>query len=136
MVEPLTITLPLVLYADTEMLEYVCNENEKDRQHIVGKVSDFAKSEVVVAPAILAEYAGEYVGNVLGTRTFKITAGADGGLRLDGAPGAQNQRIFAVSETRFVANFGYVEFVRDAKGVVSQIIVTIPEGDFKAERRR
>jgi hypothetical protein len=25
---------------DTEMLEYVCNEYEKDRDHLVGKLSD------------------------------------------------------------------------------------------------
>jgi hypothetical protein len=28
---------PQLLYADTELLEFVCNENEKDLKHIVDK---------------------------------------------------------------------------------------------------
>lgn len=32
-----TVTEPFRLLADTELLEYVCNENNKDLQHLVGK---------------------------------------------------------------------------------------------------
>jgi hypothetical protein len=35
--KPWEVTLPLVLQADTEMLEYICSENEKDLTHLVGK---------------------------------------------------------------------------------------------------
>jgi hypothetical protein len=35
--KPWTVTLPLVLQPDTELLEYICPENEKDLQHLVGK---------------------------------------------------------------------------------------------------
>jgi hypothetical protein len=35
--KPWTVTEPLKLLADTELLEYVCNENNKDLQHLVGK---------------------------------------------------------------------------------------------------
>jgi hypothetical protein len=31
------VTLPLKLMPDTDLLEYVCNENNKDLQHLVGK---------------------------------------------------------------------------------------------------
>jgi hypothetical protein len=34
---PWVATLPTQLDADTELLEYVCNENEKDLKHMVGK---------------------------------------------------------------------------------------------------
>jgi hypothetical protein len=34
---PWTVTLPMTLLPDTELLEYVCNENNKDLQHLVGK---------------------------------------------------------------------------------------------------
>lgn len=34
---PWTLKLPQLLYADTELLEFVCNENEKDRKHMVDK---------------------------------------------------------------------------------------------------
>jgi hypothetical protein len=35
--KPWTVNLTMSLAPDTEILEYVCNENEKDREHIVGK---------------------------------------------------------------------------------------------------
>ena len=35
--KPWTVTLPLALQPDTEMLEYICVENEKDFARLVGK---------------------------------------------------------------------------------------------------
>ena len=35
--KPWNVTLPLVLQPDTEMLEYICPENEKDYERLVGK---------------------------------------------------------------------------------------------------
>jgi hypothetical protein len=35
--KPWTITLPLTYQPDTELLEYMCNENNKDLEHLVGK---------------------------------------------------------------------------------------------------
>ena len=42
------------------MLEAVCNENGADREHWVGKASDDKRTEVKVAPEVLAKYAGTY----------------------------------------------------------------------------
>jgi len=44
--KPITVTLAVNFVPDTEMLEYVCNENEKDSVHLVGKASDEVKGEV------------------------------------------------------------------------------------------
>ena len=35
--KPWNVTLPLKLMPDTDLLEYVCNENNKDLHHLVGK---------------------------------------------------------------------------------------------------
>jgi hypothetical protein len=35
--KPWDVTLPLVFQPDTEMIEYMCTENEKDLKHLVGK---------------------------------------------------------------------------------------------------
>jgi hypothetical protein len=35
--KPWNVTMPLVLLPDTELLEYICNENNKDLEHLVGK---------------------------------------------------------------------------------------------------
>jgi hypothetical protein len=34
---PWTVTEPAILQPDTELIEYICEENNKDPQHIVGK---------------------------------------------------------------------------------------------------
>ena len=34
---PWTIKLRQMLVADTDLLEYYCQENEKDRPHVIGK---------------------------------------------------------------------------------------------------
>jgi hypothetical protein len=43
---------------DVQPLEYLCNENERDRVHMVGKASDLRS--VKLEPKLLAEYAGAY----------------------------------------------------------------------------
>src|SRR5262247_452023 len=59
---PLTLTVKALLIPDTELLEYVCVENEKDRrgQHLIGTVSEEMKgvTPVTVAPGVLAQYVG------------------------------------------------------------------------------
>jgi hypothetical protein len=134
LIEPLEVKIKLELDADTEMLEYVCNENEKDRQHIVGKRSDFEKDQVAIAPEILAKYAGTYLfdeRNALGPRV-KVSV-EDGKLVIESRTG--KNRMTALSQTHFVANFGYVDFTTDDQGVASSLTATIPEGGFKAERQ-
>jgi hypothetical protein len=37
--KPWTVTQPLVLFPDTDLLEHVCNENNKDLEHLQGKFS-------------------------------------------------------------------------------------------------
>src|SRR5581483_534902 len=58
---PWTVRVTAELAPDTELLEFVCNENTSHREHWVGKASDDAKLDVKVAPEILAKYVGTYV---------------------------------------------------------------------------
>ena len=58
---PWTVAVRAELAADTEMIEWVCNEKSSEVQHWVGKASDEEKSEVKVAPEVLAKYVGTYV---------------------------------------------------------------------------
>jgi len=57
---PWTVAVRAELAADTEMIEWVCNEKGSELEHWVGKASDEKKAEVKVAPAILAKYVGTY----------------------------------------------------------------------------
>jgi hypothetical protein len=57
---PWTVAVKAELAADTELIEFVCNENNRSLEHWVGKASDERKGEVQVAPEILAKYVGTY----------------------------------------------------------------------------
>jgi hypothetical protein len=35
--KPWTVKLPFTLVPDSELLEYICSENNKDLEHLVGK---------------------------------------------------------------------------------------------------
>ena len=58
--KPWTATINAELAADTELLEYVCNENKTFHEHWVGTRSDAARSEITIAAEALAKYAGTY----------------------------------------------------------------------------
>jgi hypothetical protein len=58
--KPITIALDVNFIPDTEMLEYVCNENERDSVHLVGKASDGVKGDVKLISEVLLQYAGRY----------------------------------------------------------------------------
>ena len=57
---PVTLPMKAEFVADTELLEYVCQENERSRQRLVGTANDDKKLQVNVAVEVLAKYAGAY----------------------------------------------------------------------------
>ena len=134
---PWTIAVDVDLVTDTEMLEYVCNENEKDHAHLVGKASDESKNAVRIAPQVLSRYVGAYEfrppddPNLV--MLFNVTLSGDG-LLFDFA-GKDKQPMVALSETLFSVLGTRLDFIRDDKGVVTHLIFHIVEGDMKAVRK-
>jgi hypothetical protein len=123
--------------ADTEMLEYVCAENEKDRSHLIGKASDDKKAEVKVAPETLKQYIGKY--------EFKPPDHPEDPILIDifvdgerlGATmnGGAKLELNAESDTRFYTEGAHIEFVKGDNGKVTHFNFQIVEGDFKAVRK-
>jgi hypothetical protein len=74
---------------DTDLLESVCQENEKDRHRLVGRVADEQKSAKKVPPAVLARYAGNYEVEMLGTWTVSVE-GDELNLEIEGGGGRQS----------------------------------------------
>jgi hypothetical protein len=133
--KPWTINLSVNFLPDTDLIENVCLENEKDRQRLVGRVSDERKSAKKVARDVLARYAGSYEVEMLGTWIVSID-GDD--LKIEMADGGGKQTAFAQSDTEFVfppIGGGRIRFVTDAKGVATHFFLTIVEGDIKATRK-
>jgi len=134
-----TVSFGVTLVPDTDLLEYVCNENEKDGQHLVGRTS--GEKQVKVAPEILARYVGTYevepnapTPNV-GGRVLNVTL-SGGELLLD-MGGKGKLPLIPLSETSFSPRLGGTyEFVTDDKGVVTHLLVHSAEEGVKAVRRR
>ncbi|HLG53827.1 MAG TPA: hypothetical protein VI485_00765 [Vicinamibacterales bacterium] len=135
---PWTITLAAELVPDTELLETVCNENEKSLQHFVVTDEDRRKSRTVVtiAPAILSSYAGTYEMKGPPGELVTFTVSVENG-RLVAAPSTGGRFLLtAESETTFSASGAPVVFHKDASGAVSDFTVHTVEGDQVFVRKR
>ena len=129
--KPWTVKIDMTLAADTEMLEYVCNENEKDRSHMVGSAADHRKHAVEIAPEILTKYAGSYQ---MGPRVIEIAL-EQGQLMLDFGVG--KTPLVPFSESAFISPLmGRVDFVKDAQGVVTHFTLETVGGDSRGVRRK
>ena len=132
---PWKATIEAQFAADTEMLEYVCNENQTFHEHWVGTRSDAARSEVAIAADILAKYAGTYTERppfwqgAAVARVFEIRI-TDGALFLGPTP------LIPQSETIFVNAGLAIEFVRDDQGVPTYLWDKHVSGDYRFDRVR
>jgi hypothetical protein len=131
---PLSFSGSLELDPDTELLEYVCNENEKSRAHMVGRRSDVAAAQAI-DEVILERYVGVYdLTRPDGTRVKLEITRAGGTLFLQ-REGMTKFQLTALSTTRFSGPAEY-EFVTDSIGAVTYFTVRGIEGENKAIRRR
>jgi hypothetical protein len=127
-----TIATELTFDPDTELLEYVCNENEKSRQHFVQPQSTSAP-EIRVDPAVLARYVGAY--RVMTPRGLaKGTVSLNGDQLMMDVPGRGNGPMVAQSTTMFSFGGAMIEFVPNEQGEVLYLVVHVVEGDFKGPR--
>lgn len=132
--EPWDVTTKYVL-DDVQPLEYVCNENERDRVHMTGKASDLQSMKL--DPNVLAEYAGTYEyhdpshSGQVRQYVFSVKGGQ---LMLSDGP--SGYLLTTLSETAFANNNGVrYDFFRDKSGAVSHVVAATFDGDIKATRR-
>jgi hypothetical protein len=142
---PWTVKVAAQFAADTEMLEWVCNEGAgRSLSHWVGTAADDRKNEVRVAPEILSRYVGTYieeppfwrgvqiVGQAVSSgRTVVITV-ADGKL-VGNMDGRGAQVLLATSNTEFAGLYGLgVEFITAGNG---GLYVKHVSGNYRFARR-
>jgi hypothetical protein len=134
---PWTVSFGVNFAPDTDMLEFVCRENEKDRKHLVGRTA--AERNVVVPHEILAKYVGVYqtvstTGTAMSAKLFVVTL--DGNQLMIEIGGKGKMPLVPLSETTFSPRLlGTYEFFKDDHGVVTHLIAYSTEGDVKAVRR-
>jgi hypothetical protein len=137
---PFSIDVELELVPDTELLEYVCNENEQSVKHFVITEADRKqnRTNVKVAPEILAKYAGIY--EMLNPedpkgKPISIWMLAEGDQLVTQMNGAGPKiPLAAQSDTTFSLLGGTVQFATDDKGKVTHLTMQAVEGDFKILR--
>lgn len=130
---PINVKVTGTLVPDTDLLEYVCAENEKDRPKLIGTASEVKKqfTPVKVAPAILAQYAGTYDFRFPENPTIPsmmVVTANEGMLFLGSVP------LVPISETRFLLGPNPMEFVKDAQGRVTHFSAIFVEGDLIGRR--
>jgi hypothetical protein len=123
--KPLSLSLTMNYAADTDMLENVCNEGNFDKVHLVGT----GIGGVQLSPGVLEKYVGRYEFRE-GSQNVKAYVGVNqnvtlvnGELYLNAIP------LIPRSETKFDSTGVGVDFVLDAKGAVTRLILRQPEGD-------
>ena len=131
---PWTIAMDVQLAPDTELLEFVCNENEKSSSRYTGDATNLIARAVKLSPAVLKRYAGEYNGGPLGI--MRVTA-EGGTLGLIFPTGGRHQIIAASEEDLMIPDLGVpIRFLKDAGGDVTHLRVITVEGDIDAPRVR
>jgi hypothetical protein len=124
--KPFTVKAERLLAPDTDLLEDVC-DNERDRGRLTGATG------ISLKPELVARYAGVY--ELAPGREVVITVTGDlvfvQGLNEPKLP------LFVQSETQFMstATPSGFEFVKDAQGNVTHLIVRGAAGDQKAIRK-
>src|SRR5438874_4156291 len=123
--KPLTLSLAVNYRPDTDMLENVCNENNRDKVHMVGT----ANKGLHIGSVILEKYTGTYAFRE-GSRAVVGFMGmnqnvslVNGRLYLNALP------LIPQSETMFESTGAVAEFFLDADGKVTRLVLRQTEGE-------
>jgi len=136
---PITVTAGGTLSADNELIEFVCLENETERQHLVGRTT--VEKTVVVPRATLAAYAGVYDvtdsrAPIVGRPRQVFTVSLDGDSLVLDMGGKGKIPMVPLSQTSFSPRLlGTYEFVKDGNGRVTHMLVHSAEEVLTAVRR-
>jgi hypothetical protein len=114
---PWTVQAPGNLIPDSDLLENVCNENNKDIPHLVGKASDLKSIAVEVAPEILAKYPGVYAGTDLSGFPIRLEIFLSGRELSVSVNGNTRRVLTPVSNTKFL--LPQLEFLEENGEVVA-----------------
>jgi hypothetical protein len=131
--QPLTAKVTGTLVPDTDLLEYVCAENERDRPKLIGTSADVKKQfqPVKVEPTVLAQYVGTYdfrfPENPTIPSMMQVALNGDT-LFLGSVP------LVPIGEARFLLGANPMEFVKDEQGRVTHFSATFVEGDLIGRR--
>lgn len=128
-----TVRMAMSFVPDSELLENVCLENERDHGHLVGNFRDDRTGQKKIARDILSGYAGTYDTGSFGKWVISLDGDQ---LMVELPDGGGKQELAPLSETSFIFQSfgGTVTFQKNPRGLVTDFVLTIVEGDFKAPK--
>jgi hypothetical protein len=130
---PWTISMDVRLAPDTELLEFICNENEKSSSRYTGDATGVIARAIKLSPAMLKRYAGDYNGGPLGIMRIVIDGDA---LALSfPASGGRHAIVASSEEDLMIPDLGVpLRFLRGTTGDVTHLRIITVEGDLDAPR--
>jgi hypothetical protein len=123
----------LQLAPDTELLEFVCNENEKDLRHAV--ITEEDKKDIQLDSALLSQYAGIYELLRTGRESVMVPITVAEGHLIIELPGEGKRPLRALSQTVFDMVGTRIEFFKDDHGAVSHLIMQTATVAMEAVRK-
>jgi hypothetical protein len=130
---PWTVPVSVTLAPDTELLEYVCNENDSRRTSLSGRTED--QKRIVVPADTLSKYVGKYVVDAAARVPFKAldVRLVNGELLLD-IDGRGSVPMVALSNTLFTVRLFELAFRSNERGIVTE--AEIPQGGVRLVRQQ
>ena len=133
---PWTVTLTPRLMPDTEIIEYVCGENEKSAQRFIVTEAERQRTRTNAVPRdVLSKYEGTYAMGAPPGRVQEYVVELAGDALMMKAPAGGRYTLVPESPTVFYITGQRVEFFLDAQGSPTHFVMTIVEGDMKAIRK-
>jgi len=125
---PWTVSVPLELFPDTELLEAVCRENEKSLAHTPA-------AAVNVSRALLSKYVGSYEIREEDEVTSAVVSLSGDTLFLD-LDNTGPRKLTPISDTSFSDSGNLIQFLPDGQGTVTAFLIRTVEYEQRAGRVR
>ena len=132
---PWTVSVPLELFPDTELLEAVCKENEKSLEHIPVKTGSEEPAAVSVARALLSKYVGSYEMKEQDDVTSAVVSLSGDALFLD-LDHQGPRKLVPISDTSFSDSGNVIQFLPDNQGRVTAFVIRTVEYEQRFVRIR
>ena len=133
--KPWTVSLPMELFPDTELLEYVCRENEKFNTQAPVKTGSQEAAAHKVARALLEKYVGSYEIKETDEVTSAVVSLSGDTLFLD-LDRMGPRRLVPISDTSFSDSGNLIQFLPDGQGTVTAFLIRTVESEQRAVRVR
>jgi len=132
---PWTVSVPMELFPDTELLENVCKENQKPAAQAPVSTGSEETPPVKVSHALLSKYVGSYEIREEDEVTSVVISLSGDTLLLD-RDHEGPIRLLPISDTSFSESGNVIQFVPDGQGTVTAFLYVTVEGEERAVRVR